>query len=583
MMIGRRFAGMVLICSLLLACVGGWHSSAKAASTVMRVYFYLNQNEVYVDNKPVMLDSPATIVEGKTYVPVKFLGDTFGFPVAYDAETNSTAFTVGTTDVVLDLTTKTALVSGLPQAMDPLFKIINGRTMAQLTWIMDQIGADYSYSSQLSRVEVVYYKDYNAELPTGENSKPIAKFTFGKKSYKMGEKIKYIDLSYDAEGEGIPYTSWKNKQDAFFEPGEHEISLQVTDANGNVSDWFTKSIFIENETLYEYVPFQMLYTNPQSYVKLTQEQIRQQLVDVPVTPVKVRQEEGRKLLVSNSPEEVLKYGILYADELDGKGRLYASHINKMQQDIKFAIVATNRGTKPVTITTTRQGEVYPSVYVNLIGHQASVDFLVGDVSKPEITIMPGQTSAYAALPVLKPGQGINLIYDIETSDELTFTFVAMNPNNSLDDIETYEKLEYNNHIRGTFPVSELYWTGDLSGISGVQKLTIGDGTNDVFVNGYDPFRQGFFQNYGNYGVKYNISLNNPGKKAIVLRARGGGFKGAFKINGEIVLAPVSGVISANDPVFMLGRTDGDEKVLNIEFTPPSGSSFPIDLIFYPLP
>jgi hypothetical protein len=33
---------------------------------------------------------------------------------------------------------------------------------------------------------------------------------------------------------------------------------------------------------------------------------------------------------------------------------------------------------------------------------------------------------------------------------------------------------------------------------------------------------------------------------------------------------------------VLARTTGDEASLDIEFTPPAGSAFPIDIVFYPL-
>jgi hypothetical protein len=42
------------------------------------------------------------------------------------------------------------------------------------------------------------------------------------------------------------------------------------------------------------------------------------------------------------------------------------------------------------------------------------------------------------------------------------------------------------------------------------------------------------------------------------------------------------VLSALDGPYMIAKTTGTEEVLDIEFTPPAGSSFPVDLIFYPL-
>ena len=49
-------------------------------------------------------------------------------------------------------------------------------------------------------------------------------------------------------------------------------------------------------------------------------------------------------------------------------------------------------------------------------------------------------------------------------------------------------------------------------------------------------------NDGNYGVVYKIHADKPRKMAVMIMARGGVFKGPFKINGEIIPVPYSGVL-----------------------------------------
>lgn len=550
----------------------------------MKVWLYVDNKTAFVNGKQTELTSPATVVDGKMYVPVKFLGDTFGFPVMYDAETNTIAMTAGTSQALINLTEKTALIDGFPGPMAPTFFVSkDGKLMAQLTWMMDRINASYSYDAQLSRVEVLYSPPWNGELPSSENSKPIAKFTFGKPSYKMGEKVQYIDLSYDVEGDGIPFASWKGRKEAFFEPGEHTVSLQVEDSNGNKSDWFSKTITITNETVYSPVEFEMHYAKPQSFVKLTDAQLRQYFRNSAKMDVSSELLLQRRLLVSDSPETIVEHGTLYRDWVNGDGRLYAYHINGMDEDVQFAIVATNDGPVPVTIETTRQGEVYPSSYVQLIGYQASVDFLVGDVSKPVLTLQPGESVAYAMLPKLKKGQGINLMYDIKTSGRVQFTFAAAKPGASAAEMAANTKeLPYNMHVRGTFTMSDIRMTADAGGTKQPVRFTIGDNVDDVYIRGYDVFRQEFVVNYGNFGVMYNIRVHHPGKAAIVLLARGGSYKGPLKVNGELMLAPASGVLTPLDGVFLLHRTAGDEPYIDIEFTPAAGSYLPLDIIFFPL-
>jgi len=580
----RRTMLLALIFTLWFGGMTAGFAPDASAGTVSRVWLYVNKPQAFVNGKSTMLSSPATVYNGKMYVPVKFLGDTFGFPVNYQAATNTIAVTAGKTEVLIDLTTRKTIIDGKSGTLKPTFEISkDGRLMAQLTWMMDRIGATYAYDSALNRVEVTY-TPWNAELPTSQNSKPVAKFTFGKPSYKMGEKIQYIDLSYDAEGDGIQWASWKGNREAFYTPGKHQVSLQVTDSKGNVSDVFTRTITIENETLYSPVEFQMRYAKKQTFVPLSAAAVKQ-FTETARIPFTAAQDRSRKLLVSDSPETIVEYGSLYRDTVNGKARLYANHINDMNANVQFAIVATNHGREPVTIKTTRQGEVYPSTFINLIGYQASVDFLDGETKKSDLTVEPGESEAYVYLPKLVHGQGINLIYDVETNGEVTFTFAAMVPNDPMEAAVYYRDLPYSGHVRGTFPAGGIRMEADASTVSkatGPKRITIGDNVNDPFVMGYDPIRGKAVDNYGNYGVLYNLRINNPGKAAIVMVARGGIFKGALKIDGEMILAPASGVITALDGVYMLHRTAGDEPYVDIEMTPPAGSYFPIDLVLYPL-
>jgi PKD repeat protein len=582
-LMGKRSTLLAITFTLLFGFIGGSFSPAAAsAGSTTRIWLYVDKQEAFVDGKLTMLTSPASIYNSKMYVPVKFLGDTFGFPVVYDQATNTIVMTAGESGVFIDLTARTTLIDGLPGTLGPTFLISkDGKLMAQLTWMMDRIGATYEYDGMLNRVEVTY-SPWNAVLPSSQNSKPVAKFTFEKSSYKMGEKINYIDLSYDTEGDGIQWASWKNNQEAFFTPGDHQVSLQVTDSNGNVSDWFTKTITIENATMYSPVLFQMHHAKLQSFIKFETLDFKQQLTSGTKLPFTVFREASRTLLMSDSPENITQYGVLYRDEVNGKARLYANHINEMNADVQFAIIATNNGSQPVTVKTTRQGEVYPSAFINLIGYQASVDYLVGDVKKPALTVKPGESTAYAYLPKLMKGQGINLIYDVETNADVTFTFAAMIPNDPMVAALYYKELPYDRHVRGSFPVSDIRMEADASSLSGVKKFTLGDNVDDSFVKGYDVFRKETVENYGNYGVLYNLRIKNPGKVAVMMIARGGIYKGPLKINGKMVLAPASGVITALDGVFMLYRTTGKELYLDIEITPPAGSYFPIDVIMYPI-
>ncbi|MDF2659139.1 MAG: hypothetical protein K0Q94_1930 [Paenibacillus sp.] len=229
--------------------------------------------------------------------------------------------------------------------------------------------------------------------------------------------------------------------------------------------------------------------------------------------------------------------------------------------------------------------MYPSIYANLIGHEASVEFLLADPTSRELEVPPGQSRVYVQMPEFLPGQGVNVIYDVETDGLIEFSFMAID--SSIESPTStypllYKQLPGDGHIRGTFPVTEKRWDIDASAFTKPTRLIFGDNDYDEWQKGIDPTLNAEVTDDGNYGVVYKIHSDKPRKMAILLQARGGPFKGPLKINGEFVLAPPSGVITAFESVQILARTTGEEPSLDIEFTPPAGSAFPMNLIFYPL-
>ncbi len=419
--------------------------------------------------------------------------------------------------------------------------------------------------------------------PSTGNSLPVAKFTFGKKVYRKGEPITYINFSYDPDTDGLPKQEWTGNENVFFEAGIYPISLKVTDVNGNESKTYTRNLVISNELFLDEAGYNVHYKAPGAFLNLKTEEAIAKFAGLPSTEV-IREQpaEMRPLLVSDSPETLFEPGILYQDIVNGKARLYANHQNGMITTATFMIVATNMTTDPVIITTTNKGEVFPSIYANLFGHQASLDFLLQDTIEEKIMIAPGATGTYVQLPDLMSGQGMNAIYDVVTTGQVMFRFMAVDSFIDPPSPDEYGILPRKKHIRGTFPISEISWKISSGALSIPTRLTIGNGTSDRFITGVDALTSEVTMNRGNYGVMYHIHADHPPKLAILMLARGGVFKGPFMVNGELVLAPASGVITPSDGIFILARTTGKEKELVIEFTPPAASNFPIDLILWPL-
>lgn len=568
------------VAALTLAPIAQGTAEAAATKT-SQVIFYLDQQDAYRNGELVKLDSPATAIQGKSYLPAKFLGDSFGMKVSYSSETRNVTLISDDYHIEFDIANNSITVNGKKMPNNNIARMINDRIMVQLTWLCDYMGATYTYTPAQRKVMVTYVPKAEENYDDVLGSTPVAKFSVDKSSYAIGETITYTDLSYDPDSEGVSL-SWTGKQDAFFTAGEHEVSLVAIDRNGNRSEPYSKTITVTNKVIFDEFEYGVYTSKPGSYIKATDSKFNASMLSIPEASKTVQYSSDRKLLVSDSPENITTQGILYEDSINGKARLYANHVNVSGQSMEFAILATNNTTKAITLKTTNQGEVYPSKYAMLLGSESVIDFLMYNENRESFTIAPGETIVYRQFPTFNNGYGINTMYDVESSGELLVSFVAAS---KIDrSALALPKLAYAGHVRGSFDQSDITWNIDAGkvGKNRLQRIVIGDGKSDPFLQGYDPQRGTQAALTGNYGAVYHMTINNPGDMAIMVMARGGQFKGAFKVNGQFVRVPSSGVLTPYDGLVTLAKTKATDKQVTIEFSPPAGSSFPLNLILYPL-
>lgn len=546
------------------------------------VVFYLDQKEAFLNGAEVTLEQAPVVIAGKTFVPAKFLGDAFGLKVEWDAATKTITMETPKALIRLDTVNKSAWVNDYWYKLDQVAAIVNGKVLIKLTWLSDYMGATYTYNAELRRIDVLHVnRPAGVYDPDSNSSRPVAKFMLGKASYKMGEPIDYVNLSYDPDAEALKL-EWQGNEEAFWSPGAYPVTLTATDKSGNKSEPYTRFVTVTDETYLNQTEYP-IYTKPVGgYIPTTWSTLYSSFFKLEHLAKQATEDRSRSLLVSDSPETFSQTGILYQDTVDGKTRLYANHQNGTPNKVSFAILATNETDHPVTVRTTRKGEVYPTIYAMQMGSEASVDFLVNDPVDEQMVIPPGETYVYKQFPDFYPGQGVNLLYDVESDGAVQYTFAVADRVST--DMLNLPKLDYSGHIRGTFPATGIDWKVDLSqtGLAKPKLLVLGDGQDDPFQQGFDPLRGMDVVDSANYGTVYRIHSDKPRRMAILVLAKGGAFKGPFKINGELRKVPGSGVLTAFDGMVVLAKTTGKEKSLDIEFTPPAGSAFPINLIFYPL-
>lgn len=107
---------------------------------------------VYLDGEPVAFDTPPVVERGTTLVPFRPLFARLGYAVRWDGENRTVLAVKGDRTIALPVDGKEALVDGeaVPLAVPP--RVIEGRTYVPLRFVADQTGRETSWDGRLREI-----------------------------------------------------------------------------------------------------------------------------------------------------------------------------------------------------------------------------------------------------------------------------------------------------------------------------------------------------------------------------------------------------------------------------------------------
>lgn len=418
----------------------------------------------------------------------------------------------------------------------------------------------------------------------GPNQPPQAQFTTDKITYKMGEPIIYSEQSTDDEN-AIVSKVWTNNKAAFFIPGDQTIHLRVTDKHGSVSD-VSKTITITTETLYSEPHFDQLFTPIGEKYTIDGTKVLR-MTNIPYT----FNVSDRKLIASDSPEDLTSSGILYQDSMLGDFRVFLYHKNISPLPLTIYMAATNESiTDTATVTLGAWGKAGPETFGTLTGKMAAIRYLDSQDSKitSQIALAPGETKLIVpelGAKALNLAQVFSAYADLNASSSVKITlFAVMTGEDPLMTMPTLPILERDGkHIRGTFQGADREVT--ITQTLGVepQRIQFGDHKNDPALDGIDQLNGMPENNWGNFGVVYHSVVHVKANTLIALNARGGIYSGAFKVNDWNVPVTNSSMLMDKNTVCPIYRTGPYDETVEISFLTALGSNLPINILFIPMP
>lgn len=116
--------------------------------------FYIGSTIMNVNGSNIIMDVAPYIKAGRTYVPVRYLGDALGATTAWDAATKTVTVTKGDKTVVLVIGSTIAKVNGADVQMDVAPEIVNGRTMLPARWVAEGLGYQVGWNAALQQVVI---------------------------------------------------------------------------------------------------------------------------------------------------------------------------------------------------------------------------------------------------------------------------------------------------------------------------------------------------------------------------------------------------------------------------------------------
>jgi hypothetical protein len=131
-------------------------TTAAAAAVKIVIVLTIRINIVTVDGKATSVDAAPEIVNGSTFVPIRFIAETFGSTVEWLPESRGVTSTLGDTTIGLQIGRPTAVIKGKIIALEAAPYIKNSRTMVPLRVISESFGGDVIWDAALRTITISY-------------------------------------------------------------------------------------------------------------------------------------------------------------------------------------------------------------------------------------------------------------------------------------------------------------------------------------------------------------------------------------------------------------------------------------------
>lgn len=143
--------------------------------------------KLLIDYDIIETDQEPFIENGRTMVPLRVIGETLRAEVDYDSLTKTVSVSSYITDIILQIGSKEALVDGKKVKLDVPAFIVNGRTFVPLRFIAESLKCKVYYDAKEKSVLIITLEgcENNAVINRvlKDMEKPLSKLGYSKKNW----------------------------------------------------------------------------------------------------------------------------------------------------------------------------------------------------------------------------------------------------------------------------------------------------------------------------------------------------------------------------------------------------------------
>lgn len=574
---------------------------------------------IQVDGQQVSIDTPPVVKKGATYLPLKIVNDYLGCAVTYQPTSKKIILTgkdkginskpIADFNFSQQTYTEGQIIKATNLSYDPDGHLVVAKewqvekegkilTGQELEGIFKKPDAGLYHIGLRVKDKYGLWSDWTyKELTILPNEAPkVTYLGTERNNYAQGETIKYQYMYENESWEAITNEKWTyrheeediskailGKPEVLFTEGTYIVALQLDDEYGNRSDIYETKVHITDQVLNKELTYRFTQGNIGDIIDNYQQFNYREYEDAKITK---QSTTPGSMMMSDSPEEVLREGILYRDAINGIGRILIHHINKFSDtsvvggNKRLVVVAENTSSIPVTLTLNNKTIKGPVSDVLFLGQKLLYDYLSGN-QEEVLLLQPGERRyLYDSGTKWAQETCISGLMDVQTTGEVTFTIAAVSAGNTINNMKDMEIFLPAVHPRGTFSDIAIHYTLHLDGTQPT-KLLIGTGEEE-WVKGYDALTHQSAQNKGNYGVSYYVTLTAEEDMGILLNPRANVFRGAVEWEGiGVYNIPTTGTIFSNTAKSVCLGTIKAGETKTFEYMLPNGSSAPVLIGFIP--